>query len=155
MRSSPSRIAEGYTTDDNARALIFAVLLEQLGQVEPINAVAISRFPLPGISGACFNPANGSFGTSSATIAAGTRHRDRKIVTDARCGHSELFWDDRKITDCRGAAGRLFEFSVPAALEFHSPRAWAFTLLGIQEYLDSFPGDRDAQSMSSIAHVAA
>jgi len=47
----------------------------------------------------------------------------------------------------RGAAGRLFEFSLPAVLEFSSPRAWAYTLLGIQEYLDSYPGDRDAQKV--------
>jgi len=44
----------------------------------------------------------------------------------------------------RGAAGRLFELAVPAALEFKSPRAWAFALLGLEEYLDSFPGDRAA-----------
>jgi hypothetical protein len=49
----------------------------------------------------------------------------------------------------RCAAGRLFEFSLPAALEFSSPRAWAYTLLGIQEYLDSYPGDRDAQQIRS------
>jgi hypothetical protein len=45
----------------------------------------------------------------------------------------------------RGAAGRLFEFSLSAIVEFHSPRAWAYALLGIQEYLLSYPGDRDAQ----------
>ena len=45
----------------------------------------------------------------------------------------------------RRAAGRLFEFSLPAVVEFSSPRAWAYTLLGIQEYLHSYPGDRDAQ----------
>jgi hypothetical protein len=45
----------------------------------------------------------------------------------------------------RGAAGRLFEFSLPAVIEFHSPRACAYALLGIQEYLASYPGDRDAQ----------
>jgi len=33
---------------------------------------------------------------------------------------------------------------VPAAVQFHSPRACAFALLGLQEYLDSFPGDRAA-----------
>jgi hypothetical protein len=49
----------------------------------------------------------------------------------------------------RGAAGRLFEIAVPASLTFSSPRAWAFALLGLQEYLHSFPGDRDAQSISS------
>ena len=47
----------------------------------------------------------------------------------------------------RGAAGRLFEFSLPAAVEFHSPRACAYTMLGIQEYLHSYPGDRDAQRL--------
>jgi hypothetical protein len=43
----------------------------------------------------------------------------------------------------------LFEFSLPAALEFTSPRAWAYTLIGIQEYLNSYPGDRDAQKVRS------
>jgi hypothetical protein len=50
----------------------------------------------------------------------------------------------------RGAAGRLLEFSLPTALEFNSPRAWAYTLLGIQEYLNSYPGDRDAQKIRSV-----
>jgi hypothetical protein len=50
----------------------------------------------------------------------------------------------------RGAAGRLFEFSLPAAVEFTSPRAWAYTLLGVQEYLNSYPGDRDAQKVRSV-----
>jgi hypothetical protein len=50
----------------------------------------------------------------------------------------------------RGAAGRLFEFTLPAAVEFSSPRAWAYTLLGIQEYLNSYPGDRDAQKVRSV-----
>src|SRR6202048_2784560 len=50
----------------------------------------------------------------------------------------------------RGAAGRLLEFSLPPALEFTSPRAWAYTLLGIQEYLNSYPGDRDGQKVRSV-----
>jgi hypothetical protein len=44
----------------------------------------------------------------------------------------------------------LVEFSLPAAVEFSSPRAWAYTLLGIQEYLSSYPGDRDAQKVRSV-----
>jgi hypothetical protein len=35
-------------------------------------------------------------------------------------------------------------------LGIHSPRAWAYTLLGIQEYLNSYPGDRDAQKVRSV-----
>ena len=45
----------------------------------------------------------------------------------------------------RGAAGRLFEAAVPAALTFTSPRAWAFSVLGMQAYLGWFPGDRAIQ----------
>jgi hypothetical protein len=44
----------------------------------------------------------------------------------------------------------LFEFSLPAVVEFSSPRAWAYALIGIQEYLGSYPGDRDAQRVRSI-----
>jgi hypothetical protein len=45
----------------------------------------------------------------------------------------------------RGAAGRLFEAAVPATLKFTSPRAWAFSILGMQAYLDWIPGDRAVQ----------
>ena len=54
----PNR-AEGYTTDDNARALIFTVLLDQLGAINrPCPRQTPNRqpglgFPLPGIPGAC------------------------------------------------------------------------------------------------------
>jgi len=45
----------------------------------------------------------------------------------------------------RGAAGRLFEAAVPATLTFTSPRAWAHSIMGMQAYLDWFPGDRAIQ----------
>ena len=77
------------------------------------------------------------------------KSRDRKILTAARCGLSELSWARSANQGLRGAAGRLFEFSVPAVVEFHSPRACAYALLGIQEYLHSYPGDRDAQRVRS------
>ena len=50
----------------------------------------------------------------------------------------------------KGAAGRLFELAVPAAVEFKSPRACAFALLGLQEYLESFSGDRAALSAADM-----
>ena len=55
-----------------------------------------------------------------------------------------------KVQSLKGAAGRFFEIALPAALSFTSPRAWAFCLLGIQEYLNCFPGDREAQRTSSV-----
>src|SRR6185436_6165659 len=50
----------------------------------------------------------------------------------------------------RGAAGRLYELSVPAVIEFHSPRACAYAILGIQEYLDAYPGDRHAKGVRLV-----
>jgi hypothetical protein len=41
-------------------------------------------------------------------------------------------------------AGRLFEQALPGILDTTSPRAWAFALIGIHEYLRRFSGDRRA-----------
>ncbi len=39
-------------------------------------------------------------------------------------------------------AGQLFAQALPALTEFTSPRAWAFGLIGIHEYLRRLSGDR-------------
>jgi hypothetical protein len=39
---------------------------------------------------------------------------------------------------------------MPAALMFSSPRAWAFSILGMQAYLDWFPGDRAVQGARNM-----
>src|SRR5437773_5877290 len=52
--------AEGYTTDDNARALVLTVLLEQLGQAEPIATNNLASRYLAFL-GHALNPANGRF----------------------------------------------------------------------------------------------
>jgi len=41
-----------------------------------------------------------------------------------------------------GVAARLFGQALPSTLEMTSPRAWAFSLLGIHAYLHRFSGDR-------------
>jgi len=38
-------------------------------------------------------------------------------------------------------AGQLFALALPALTEFTSPRAWAFGLIGIHEYLRRLSGD--------------
>ena len=38
-------------------------------------------------------------------------------------------------------AGQLFAQALPALTEFTSPRAWAFGLIGIHEYLGRLSGD--------------
>ena len=44
-------------------------------------------------------------------------------------------------------AGQLFAQALPVVTEFTSPRAWAFTLIGIHEYLRRLSGDRRVTQM--------
>jgi uncharacterized protein YyaL (SSP411 family) len=44
-------------------------------------------------------------------------------------------------------AKQLFALALPAVTEFTSPRAWAFSLLGIHEYLHRLKGDRVANQV--------
>ena len=141
--------AEGYTTDDNARALILTILLEQLGQTEQSASNDLATRYLAFL-GHAFNPANGRFRnllsyarTWSEAQGSEDCHGRALWALGTVLGRSE----DQSL---RGAAGHLFEIAVPSVVAFTSPRAWAFALLGIEEYLTCFPGDRDAQKISHV-----
>jgi glycosyltransferase involved in cell wall biosynthesis len=148
----PNR-GEGHTTDDNARALILMVLLAQMGRgpAEKSNS-AVTDFSSRYLSFLehAFNPATGRFRNFLSYD-----RRWSELVGSEDC-HGRALWSLGTVlgrsTDqgLHSAAGRLFEFSLPAALESYSPRAAAYTLLGIQEYLNSYPGDRDAQKLRSV-----
>ncbi len=139
--------SEGYTTDDNARALIFTILLEQLEKPLETGNLA-SRYLA--FLGHALNPANGRFRNFLSYA------RSWNEAQGSEDSHGRALWalgtvlGRSKDQSLRGAAGHLFEIAAPAVVTFTSPRAWAFALLGIQEYLTSFPGDRDAQKLSSI-----
>jgi hypothetical protein len=134
--------AEGYCTDDNARALVLALMLKKLGHSSP------------------------QLGARAATYAAFLNHAfDRKLGRFRNFMSFERRWlEDIGSEDCHGhalwalglcvsqagqgsfqmLAAQLFEQALPVAAEFASPRAWAFTLIGIDEYLRRFSGDRRA-----------
>jgi len=138
---------EGYTTDDNARALIVTTLLEELEfRVPPGSADLSSRYLA--FLWIAFDPTTKRFRNSLSY------ERQWQELEDSEDGHGRAIWGlgtllgRSKNAGLRGAAARLFELAVPTAVQFKSPRAWAFALLGLQEYLDSFPGDCAALSAS-------
>jgi glycosyltransferase involved in cell wall biosynthesis len=152
----PNR-GEGYTTDDNARALIFTVLLakaenrglRETGPAASGWATMDSSVRYLSFLEHAFDPVKGRFRNF-----LGYDRRWSEAAGSQDC-HGRALWalgtvlgrsEDQGL---RCAAGRLFEFSLSSAVEFSSPRAWAYTLLGIQEYLDAYPGDRDAQRVRS------
>ena len=137
--------AEGYCTDDNARALVLALMLRKLGHGSP------------------------HLGAQAATYAAFLNHAfDRKRGRFRNFMSFDRRWlEEVGSEDCQGhalwalglcvaqagqgsfqmLAAELFELALPVAAEFMSPRALAFTLIGIDEYLRRFSGDRRANQI--------
>ena len=135
---------DGYCTDDNARALIATILLETLGETEEIKGLASIYMAFLWYA---FNQKTGRFCNFLSF--------ERKWRED--CGsddsHGRALWAlgtvlgrSEKRGLC-GTASRLFEWALPPTLQTTSPRAWAFALLGIHEYLRRYAGDRIAQNI--------
>jgi glycosyltransferase involved in cell wall biosynthesis len=138
---------EGYSTDDNARALIVAILLDAFGAAAPSGSADLASRYLAFLWLA-FDPVTKRFRNCLSY------ERQWQEPEGSEDSHGRALWGlgtvlgRSKDAGLRGAAGRMFELAVPAALEFKSPRACAFALLGVLEYLDSFPGDCAALSAS-------
>jgi glycosyltransferase involved in cell wall biosynthesis len=134
---------EGYSTDDNARALIIAILLEEFGSAAPAGSQDLASRYLAFLWLA-FDPITRRFRNCLSY------ERQWQEAEGSEDSHGRALWGlgtvlgRTKDVGLRGAAGRLFELAIPAAVEFKSPRACAFALLGLLEYLESFPGDRAA-----------
>ena len=139
---------EGYTTDDNARALIVSILAEPSAMNADSEKTLASQYLA--FLWLAFNTANGRFRNF---LRYDRRWQEPQGSEDS---HGRSLWalgtaiNQTSNENIRGLAGRLFELAVPVALTFTSPRAWAFSLFGIQEYLDRFPGDRAAQRQRDV-----
>jgi glycosyltransferase involved in cell wall biosynthesis len=140
---------EGYTTDDNARALIVTTLASESPFCNRHEYATLSRRYLAFLWLA-FHEKTGRFRNFLSynrvwqdEVGSEDSHGRALWALGTVLGHSEN-------ASLRGAAGRLFEISVPAALTFSSPRAWAFSVLGMQAYLDWFPGDRVIQGARNL-----
>ena len=139
---------EGYTTDDNARALIVSTRTDEShgSEEQGTQHSNLSRRYLAFLWLA-FNGEAGRFRNFLSY--------DRKWLEEigSEDSHGRALWALGSVlghsqnAGLRGAAGRLFEAAVPSVLTFSSPRAWAFSILGMQAYLDWFPGDRAIQGV--------
>jgi glycosyltransferase involved in cell wall biosynthesis len=133
---------EGYTTDDNARALVVSTLLDE-------NVAYDSKTEHPNLSRRYLAFLWLAFNTDTGQFRNFLGY-DRKWLEEvgSEDSHGRALWALGSVlghsqdAGLRGAAGRLFEAAVPAVAKFSSPRAWAFSVLGMQAYLDWFPGDR-------------
>ncbi len=140
------RYEEGYCLDDNARALLLMALLENSGVADPKLIRELSSRYLAFV----------------AYAFDGRRRRFRNFMSYSRTWSEEVGSEDSHghavwslgstighATDPGRASvgGDLFQSALPPILEFSSPRAWAFGLLGIDEYLRAFEGDSGVQAL--------
>ncbi len=140
---------EGYTTDDNARALVVTTLLAESSLPQNHEHTTLSHRYLAFLWFA-FHEKAGRFRNFLSY------NREWQEEVGSEDSHGRALWalgivlGHSEDAGLRGAAGRLFEAAVPASLTFSSPRAWAFSILGMQAYLDWFPGDRAIQSARNL-----
>ena len=130
--------AHGYCVDDNARALLFSSALLSSGELrlpEPITA----RFAA--FIQHSWNPETRRFRNFMSY--------DRRWLEESGSedSHGRTLWalaecarDDTDPSRRRWAAA-LFKIALPAVEEFSSPRAWAFSLLGLDAYCTLAGGD--------------
>ncbi len=134
---------EGYTVDDNARALMVSVLADELGYSEASEIV--SRY----LAFICyaFNPETRRFRNFM------DYQRNWLEASGSDDCHGRTLWalgtllGRSNTPGLQSMAGRLFEQALPASLTTTSPRAWAFALIGIHEYLRRYDGDRRASQV--------
>ena len=136
-------LSEGYCTDDNARALILAVLLGQLE--EPPQRVRALATTYASFLNDAFDPKTARFHNF---LSIDRRWLDERGSEDS---HGRAIWALGTAVgrsphwSSQTMAKQLFAQALPAVTDFTSPRAWAFSLIGIHEYLRQMKGDRRAR----------
>ncbi|MFC2106011.1 glycosyltransferase family 4 protein [Candidatus Bipolaricaulota bacterium] len=134
---------EGYAIDDNARALMVSALLEALGNEA---ALELGSRYLAFVWYA-FNAETGRFRNFM------DYQRNWLEESGSDDSHGRTLWAlgtvlGRSNTPAlHSMAGWVFEQALPSILATTSPRAWAFAIIGIQEYLRRFTGDRLANQL--------
>ncbi|MFZ0545051.1 MAG: glycosyltransferase family 4 protein [Candidatus Promineifilaceae bacterium] len=136
---------EGYSVDDNARALIVSTYLAEM-EMDNGNALTLATRYLAYIVYA-FNRETGRFRNFMdyqrnwlEEIGSEDSHGRTLLALGTVLGRSNT-------PALQSIAGWLFEQALPAILKTTSPRAWAFTLIGIHEYLRRFDGDSRASQI--------
>jgi glycosyltransferase involved in cell wall biosynthesis len=143
-------LEEGYCTDDNARAFILTLLLEETTN----------------------RPTREGCGRLASTYLAFLWHafdqetcRFRNFMNyqmewlkgeGSEDSHARALWavgtalGRSRNEGHRSLCALLFQRGLPVVEGFSSPRAWAFVLLAIHEYLRTFSGDRSVSQLREV-----
>lgn len=144
--ATPNR-HHGYCVDDNARALVAGLMYYDLTKDETVLSkvdtyLAFMHYAL--------NPGNNRFRNFMSY--------DRKWIEDAGSedSHGRSIWAIGTAAQLApndsilALATQLFHESLPVVESLSAPRAWAFSLLGIHQFVKRFSGDTRAKRMRRL-----
>jgi glycosyltransferase involved in cell wall biosynthesis len=146
VHSVPDR-SHGYCVDDNARALLLACALNYPGE-QRLSETLTAR--LAAFVQHAWNPDKRrfrnfmSFDRRWLEDSGSEDSHGRTLWALGECAHSDASPSRR-----RWAAG-LFAEALPTVESFRSPRAWAFTLLGLDAYCAAVPKDSLAERVRTL-----
>jgi glycosyltransferase involved in cell wall biosynthesis len=141
VHSVPDR-SHGYCVDDNARALLLACALNNPGE-RPLPEFLTARFAA--FVQHAWNPDTKRFrnfmGFSRTWLedVGSEDSHGRTLWALGECARNDSSPSRRRW------AASLFSEALPAAEAFRSPRAWGFTLLGLDAYCAAIPNDLRAR----------
>lgn len=139
----------GYCTDDNARALIVAAMAREYPLAGSGDLDYLSNNYL-GFLQYAFNQEQGrfrNFMTYDRRWVEATGSEDAHGRALWSLGMAVLYLDQSGQT---ALATSLFKEALKAAETFHSPRAIAFSIIGLHAYLGKFSGDSKARRILEI-----
>ena len=144
---SVPRYRDGYCIDDNSRALLLTTLVDEAGTDDPETTRRLSTKYLAFISHA-FNPATCRFRNFMDYSRKWTEE------SGSEDSHGRTLWSLGAVVGRAPGnetlAGQLFRDALPPVRDFNSPRACAFALLGIGEYMQAFEGDREVEGLQRL-----
>jgi glycosyltransferase involved in cell wall biosynthesis len=143
VHSVPDR-SHGYCVDDNARAMLLACALNDPGE-QPLSEALTARFAA--FVQHAWNPDTGRFRNFMGF------NRTWLEASGSEDSHARTLWalGETARSDAspsrRQWAAALFAEALSTVETFRSPRAWAFTLLGLGAYCAAAPDDLHAQEI--------
>ena len=139
---------EGYCTDDNARAFILTILLQDSNEA----TVELERLASSYLAFLWY-----AFDANTCRFRNFMNHHRQWIErAGSEDSHARALWavgtalGRSHIEGHRNLCGLLFQRGLGPVARFSSPRAWAFTLLAIHEYLRAFSGDTVVSRMRDL-----
>jgi len=141
---------EGYCTDDNARAFILTLLLPELTS-------RVAQGDMDRLASTYLSFLWDAFDQETNRFRNFMSHRREWLERlGSEDSHARALWaigmalGRSKNDGHRNLCALLFQRGLPVVEEFTSPRAWAFALLAMQEYLRSFSGDRTVNQLRDV-----